>query len=359
MRVLPLVVALGIALLPALIGCSHEIEPLFGDEAAPPDDDPPRVHDPDPDPADPPHDPSDPSDPPDDPSDPPNPPDPPDDPSDPPNPPDPPDDPSDPPDDPPDDPSDPGPPGALPPDLECLDHQALNSRNVTGSALRDIVRHLPNDQVDYYCDPDLVTCAHEVSHGIHAYLRNYENPNNEPSNAFYLLHDRACFVVEPGIWKHEVVPYVPSALREFRFGTYVSGQSAWDDTPLYLWDEWNAYVNGGEAAISLYDEGLWNDGWRDQSGVIEFVAYGLAVGLAVEELDASYFAGNDQFKAMLAYFTRRSLDLHRRFAAIDDFQFATSDALYQTLRTGSAGAPLRQFLVRTWGQQFHDEVLDL
>jgi hypothetical protein len=345
-----------------LAACSHEIEPLFGDELAPPGEDPPHTHDPDPDdPSDPP---DDPSDPPDDPSDPPDDPsDPPDDPSDPPDDPsDPPDDPSDPPDDPsdpPDDPSDPGDPGELPPDLECLDHQALNSRNMSGSALRDIVRHLPNDQVDYYCDPDLVTCAHEVSHGIHAYLRNYENPNSEPSNAFYLLHDRACFVVEPGIWKHEVVPYVPSALREFRFSTYVSGQSAWDDTPLYLWDEWNAYVNGGEAAISLYDEGLWNEGWRDQSGVIEFVAYGLAVGLAVEELDPSYFASDAQFTAMLAYFTRRSLDLHRRFADIDDFQFSTSDELYQTLRTSSAAAPLREFLIRTWGQQFHDEALDL
>ena len=256
-------------------------------------------------------------------------------------------------------PEDPGVPGELPPDLHCIEHDPLNARNVSGTALRDIVRHLPDDEVDYYCDPDVVTCAHEVSHGIHAYLRNYQNPNSEPSNALYLLHDRACFVVEPGIWKHEVEPFVPTALREFRYDTYVSGQSAWDDTPLYLWDEWNAYLNGGEAAISLYDEGLWTDGWRDQSGVIEFVAYGLAVGLAVEELDPGYFASNAQFKAMLAYLTRRSLELHRRFAAIDDFQFSTSDTLYQALRSQSAGAPLREFLLRTWGQGFRDEVLDL
>lgn len=262
-----------------------------------------------------------------------------------------------PPDDPP--PVDPGDPGALPPDLECQQHGALNARNVSGTALRDIVRHLPNDQVDYYCDPDLVTCAHEVSHGIHAWLRNYENPNTERSNAFYILHDRACFVVEPDIWKHEVAPYVPQSLREFRYGTYVSGQDAWDDTPLYLWDEWNAYVNGGEAALSLHDEGLWNDGWRDQSGVIEFVAYGLAVGLAVEDLDPGYFAANPQFKAMMAYLARRSLQLHRRFAALPDFQFDTADELYQTLRTGPSAAPLRDFLERTWGEDFRDEVLDL
>ena len=120
----PLLVVVTIAA--ALVGtsglaaCSHEIEPLFGDELAPPGEDPPHTHDPDPD---------DPSDPPDDPSDPP------DDPSDPP------DDPSDPPDD----PSDPGDPGELPPDLECLDHQALNSRNMSGSALRDMLRPLPHD----------------------------------------------------------------------------------------------------------------------------------------------------------------------------------------------------------------------
>lgn len=341
--------------------CVNDIEPLLQDELG--EDEEPHGRVPGDDPQDP-HDPADPpeDDPPDHPPDDPPPNDPPDDPppNDPPN--DPPDDPppDDPPNDPPSDPpSDPGDPGTLPPDLECLHHGSLNSRNVSGSALRDIVRHLPNNEVDYYCDPDLVTCAHEVSHGIHAYLRNYENPNSERSNALYILNDRACFVVEPDIWKHEVAPYVPQALREFRYGTYVSGQSAWDDTPLYLWDEWNAYINGGEAALSLYDEGLWNDGWRDQSGVIEFVAYGLAVGLAVEELDAAYFEDNAQFRAMLAWLTRRSLQLHRRFAALDDFRFDLSDTLYSTLRTGSAGAPLRDFMQRTWGDEFHDEVLDL
>ena len=254
-------------------------------------------------------------------------------------------------------------PPPLPAELQCISYPTQNARTMTGSALKDIVRHLPDDQVDYYCDADLITCAHEVSHGIHAYLRNYFNPNDAPSNALYVLQDRACFVVEPGIWKHEVIPFVPQALHEFRYETYVSGQDAWDDTPLYLWDEWNAYVNGGEAALSMFDEGVWQDGWRDQSGVIEFVAYGVAVGMAVKQNDAGYLAtGNAdgaQFRAMLAYLTRRSLELHRRFAQMPDFQSDTSDALYTTLRTGAAAAPIRAFLAQTYGQVFHDEVLDL
>jgi hypothetical protein len=251
------------------------------------------------------------------------------------------------------------PPVAPPSDLQCITYTALNTRNVQGTALRDIVRHLPNNQVDYYCDPDKVTCAHEVSHGIHAHLRNNYNPNNQRSNAFYILQDRACFVVEPNIRKSAAAPYVPNALREFRFGTYVTGQSAWDDTPLYLWDEWNAYINGGEAAISLYDEGLWTDGWRDQSGVIEFVAYGLAVGMAVEERDPTYFNNNAQFKAMMGYLLRRSLELHRRFAALTDFRSQTSDRLYNELRTGASASAMRDFIRRTWGQAFLNEVLAL
>ena len=34
-------------------------------------------------------------------------------------------------------------------------------------------------------------------------------------------------------------------------------------------------------------------------------------------------------------------------------------ALYTTLRTGAAAAPIRAFLAQTYGQLFHDEVLDL
>jgi hypothetical protein len=253
------------------------------------------------------------------------------------------------------------PPGVPPSGVDCIVYTERNSRSAQGAALEDIVQHLPDDQVDYYCDPDLVTCAHEVSHGIHAHLRNYFNPNNARSNAFYILSDRACFVVEPGILKHEATPFVPQSLREFRFGTYVSGQSAWDDTPLYLWDEWNAYINGGEAALDMADAGQWNEGWRDQSGVIEFVGYGLAVGMAVAENDPNYLlsAEGEQFKNVLAYFTQRSLDMHRRFAAMNDFQSETSDALYDALRTSSDAAAMRQFLADTFGAAFRDEVLAL
>ncbi len=258
-------------------------------------------------------------------------------------------------------PADEDPPGVPPSGVDCIVYNEQNSRNAQGAALEDIVQHLPDDQVDYYCDPDLVTCAHEVSHGIHAYLRNYFNPNDARSNAFYILSDRACFVVEPGILKHEATPFVPQSLREFRFGTYVSGQSAWDDTPLYLWDEWNAYINGGEAALDMADAGQWNEGWRDQSGVIEFVGYGLAVGMAVAENDPEYLLTDEgeQFKNMLAYFTERSLDMHRRFAAMPDFQSQTSDDLYDALRTNSDAAAMRQFLADTFGAAFRDAVLAL
>ena len=79
--------------------------------------------------------------------------------------------------------------------------------------------------------------------------------------------------------------------------------------------------------------------------------------MAVEQGDAAYLstAQGTQFKAMQAYFVRRSLELHRRFASLPDFQFDTSNQLYDTLRDGSAGAPFRDYLVRTYGQAFVDE----
>jgi len=264
-----------------------------------------------------------------------------------------------------------GPDGALPgPDagpgpqpgdqVVWLTLPTQNSRTGAGwgAVLTDIVRHCPDAWVDWYVDSDRVTHGHETTHGVHAFLRNDWNTLGVPANGFYVLGDQAALVAEPGISKSQVAPYVPTLLRGFRFDTYVTGQSAWDDTPLYLWDEWVAYTNGTAVAMDLYNAGQWTYGWRDAcSGTVEFVPYALAVGLAVEALDPTYFAQNLQFRQFLAWHLRRSLELFRACRGVPDFAWSDQDQLYLDLRTHADAAPLRDFLVRTYGQAFHDAVL--
>jgi hypothetical protein len=247
------------------------------------------------------------------------------------------------------------------PQVEWFTWTAQQSRSGAGwgTALTDIANHLPSQYGSTYDDPDLVTFGHETSHGIHAHLRNYENTTGEQANAFYVLGDKAALVVEPNIRKSDVAPYVPASLRDFRYDTYVTGAPDWDDTPLYLWDEWNAYVNGAEVGVNRVSEGVWSEGWRDQSGNLEFVVYAMAVAHAVSELDPSYFASYGQFREFLMWNTERAMALFAQHQSMPEFQAASVAAYHDTLKTSADAEALRQFIRATFGDAWAEQVLGI
>lgn len=229
-----------------------------------------------------------------------------------------------------------------------------------GSVLTDIVQHCPSAWVNIYWDADKVTHGHETSHGIHAHLRNNFNTTGGPANGFYVLSNQAAIVAEPNLWIHDVAPYVPQALQGFRYSLYLLNSPSWDDTPLYVWDEWNAYTNGTEVAVDLANAGLWSYGWRDACmGTVEFVVYAIAVGMAVRDLDPTYFATYAQFTEFLAWNLIRSLEVFRACRTIPHFAWTDQDLYYEALRNGAAALPFRQFLIQTYGQPFATAVLDL
>jgi hypothetical protein len=229
-----------------------------------------------------------------------------------------------------------------------------NSANARwGTALNDIEAHLPASYGTTYRDADKVTHGHETSHGIHSHIRNHLNDTGQRANGFYVLENRAVLVVEPNVRKSQVGPFIPAALRGSRYATYVTGQVEWDDRVLYLWDEWNAYINGGEVAIDLQGAGLWDQGSRDAvAGLLEFSVYALAVGMAVEQHDPAYFRGNAQFREFLAFNTLRAMDLFRVGRALAPFARADQDAYYEKLRNGPEAEPIRAFAERLFGAAF-------
>lgn len=229
-----------------------------------------------------------------------------------------------------------------------------------GPVLTDIVRHLPLSYGNTYYDPDRITHGHETSHGIHAHLRNYHNNTGQPANAFYVLEDRWALVIEPGIWKHDVAPYVPFSLRGFRYDLYITGQTAWDDTPLYVWDEWVAYANGGAVGVNLVNLGMWNQGWRDGvAGIVEFTVFAIALAMAVEVLDPVYFQNNLQFREFLAWHARRAMEIFREGAAMSQFAWNEQDNYYNGIRNNADAADIRDFVRRVFGDQWAFEVLEL
>ncbi|MBI2395965.1 MAG: hypothetical protein HYV09_40760 [Deltaproteobacteria bacterium] len=227
-----------------------------------------------------------------------------------------------------------------------------------GPALTDVENHLPSSYGTTYRDADKITHGHETSHGIHAHLRNYFNKTGQRANALYVLGDRAAIVVEPKIRKSQVAPFVPTSLRGSRYATYVTGQTAWDDTPLYVWDEWNAYVNGGAVGTDLVKRGLWKAGWRDGvNGQLEFAVYAVAVAMAVQKHDPAYLEGNQQFRELLAWNLRRTMSIFREGQKMKEFAWATQDAYYERMKTGADAAPWRAFFEGFFGDAFTKEVL--
>lgn len=227
-----------------------------------------------------------------------------------------------------------------------------------GPALTDIENHLHSKYGTTYRDGDKITHGHETSHGIHAHLRNYHNKTGKRANAFYVLNDKAALVVEPNIRKSAAAAYIPASLRGSRYGLYITGQVEWDDTPLYIWDEWNAYVNGGAVGTDLVKRGLWKYGWRDGvNGQLEFAVYAVAVAMAVEKADATYLTTNEQFREFLAWNLRRTFTIYREGAVMKDFAWKEQDAYYDRLKTSADAEAWRAFVKKFFGDGFYKEVV--
>ena len=155
-----------------------------------------------------------------------------------------------------------------------------------GAKLSDIESHLPAGHI--YRDSDLVTWAHETTHGINSRIRNQYARGH--ANGFYVLANRGITFTEPRCRKSAAARFIPAAWRDSTYGLYVAGQSAWDGEPLYVFDEWIAYTNGTEVGIELAEKGLWRGGQRSETteNMLEFCVFAGAVIWAVREHDPSY-----------------------------------------------------------------------
>ena len=227
-----------------------------------------------------------------------------------------------------------------------------------GAVLTDIVQHLPRSYGDTYFDADTVTSGHETSHGIHSHIRNTMNDTGTRANGFYVLDGRACLVREPDMRKSDVAAYIPPALRWSRYGLYITGSSDWDDTPLYVWDEWVAYTNGSAVGVDRSEAGLWRSGWRGTvDGTIEFTVYAMAVGMAAEARDPGYFTREPNFLAFLVWNARRAIRLFRAGRVIPDFAWDEQDAYFERWRSGAEAEEMRSWMRRTLGDAVVDELL--
>ena len=212
------------------------------------------------------------------------------------------------------------------------------------SVLSDVSKHSKKEP---FADGSRSTKAHETAHGIHSELRNsYRASLKKKVNAFYVLKGRGVIIDEPNIKMNQVNYFVPENLRSYRWQTYfVQQKMYWDDAPLYIMDEWSAYVIGGKSCVQDFNEGIYKDGWTDGvSGCLDFSIYTLALCMAIEKNDPDYWKNNIQFKAFVSWQLKEAYETFVEGRKMDMFKWDKQDLLLKELLTSQEAEPFRRLL---------------
>jgi hypothetical protein len=199
----------------------------------------------------------------------------------------------------------------------------------------DILNHCANYQSFVVADSK-VTSSHELTHGCNSDIRNAAGGK---VNGFYVGQDRAIVIPELNCRKSDVAQYVPSSLQSSRFSLYVTGQTEWDDSPLYIYDEFVAYTNGAWAALTLKRLENYVESGRIVDGPVEFVSYGAAVLMAADKANSLSQVLVDFSNWLFRHAYNSYFECLKDFPAFDE-----QDKLYQEQKNGSSWETMRNFL---------------
>lgn len=132
-------------------------------------------------------------------------------------------------------------------------------------------------------EPNITTYCHEATHQLNSRIRLSVGGR---VNAFFVgCDDGHCAVFrEPNVTLATVAQYVPRKFRESTYQLYLLDQQQhWNNEPLYILDEWSAYLNGLQCAYELKI-----DPTSNISKVNLFCHYADSLVRAVEENDRDY-----------------------------------------------------------------------
>jgi hypothetical protein len=202
--------------------------------------------------------------------------------------------------------------------------------------------------------------AHETNHLVEADIRNHyysiwykTNPKTNPVG-FYVGRDRALALENPKFRMQHVAEAIPAKLRFGRYNLYMIQQrTQFEAQPLYIWNEWNCYVNGFGVDVADAEAGRTRQETDDVNSVTEFTMYAMYVGMVCEQLDPEYFKANPDFKAFLVWNSVRGQDYVRRSKNYKHLQWSYKD-LGPVFKESPEAEPIRGFMEKSLDMDLKD-----
>lgn len=198
------------------------------------------------------------------------------------------------------------------------------------------------------------TNAHETVHSINNKLRNgYKIALQKNVNGFYAGEGKGIIVDNPPITMRDIIPYIPTVVRGYRFKLYFQDQlGAWNDVPTYPMDEWSSYIAGAETAVDDHTNKINTEKADSVSGSLEFSIYCTALAMAVKDRCPEFWENNEQFKYAVKYYLIKSERIFFEGHVI--FPSEKQDNLLLMLREHKDTENMRNFLIKEFEGIFVD-----
>lgn len=206
------------------------------------------------------------------------------------------------------------------------------------------------------------TAAHEGTHVLQAQVGNLKTSALGYRVEPLLIPGRGILLLKHSRALRRNIPWlVPGSLKRSKFASYVGAESGGgtsvaggkDANVLYLWNEWNAYLNGYSVTVEQNEKKAplsENDkGELDQlSGPSEFIVYCLATLVESKRAIGDGYSEIDYatLKEAFVLETERAMALVRRTKSLDaKLGYANAMEVLSTLRSADDAEPLRRFLI--------------
>lgn len=201
-----------------------------------------------------------------------------------------------------------------------------------------------------YKDSRHVTWAHETTHGINSQIRNQPSSLSVPVNGFYVLNGKGIQLLEPGIKLRDIAEDVPTKLCGMAYQLYLVDQRKyWNDQPLYVLDEWSAYLNGLQTAM---DVGGGDGQPSDCVQALEFMAYSLVMLQTVKKKSDYSLDNFLELRNFVAWQCERTMQLLKKAEKTKVFSSDVPAYLDKLLNTQA----LMDFVILYFGQSWYSAV---